>query len=1043
MEPILRPFRDEDVPAVAQMWRESMEEWPGGSDDGDRVTDEKIRRQCVEGVHLSLNLIELGDRIVGYCDVRQADSEPEFAYVALLNVSPDCHGKSFGRMLLQRAVQDSVDAGQRMIDLGTWPSNMKAVPLYKKTGFLWVPDTNVHMENYIPQIVNMPLTRDFFARNDWYATHTRELNQEQDREKWHAKETFTYRWEAGGEYVQAVIDRQAYGVTAFENDDFSINAFTGVKQAPAGIPHTMTWEIVNKRDEPLPVSLLARSEDAPLKIDKQEQVVVESSATITAPFTIDIDFEPKYGRVGSFIIRSDFVVDGMPLMLRTSAEQWQAVTLGMEFDRTQEVGARVDGVIRIENEMERGWEGTVHVIPDPRAEIELPDGAFRVEPKSRTGVPVALTLLEDDLVELKMYAEVVHDGETVTTKPATHVIKNCPPGELRTHQNEVYLTLVSNPVTVGIGLKGGEIGIEHNSGKVSMSTVSGCVGPPFSASWMDSSVREGRIERNDGQLTGVVTSKDDRYPGLVIGTRVTLCADGRVSIQERFCNGGLATLEFASRSGGEFGRKDNRRMFSPLAEGIVESHLASWDGFPSQGDLPTDGSIFAEEWVAAQADGMVCGIAWQREGVGRVDANSWGVGLQRDVRIEPGAVLDTPPTHLCISGGDWKTVRRLWQRTYGGGVPREEPAPETRNPVEMLTDPTPVVATGPNAAADLVVQSSSLIPRTQKLALAAPERWTVSPSEVEATLKRDEPFRTPMTVSIPGDGPTAGIIEVVRTGQTREYRADLPVVRVGDGSDVAVSESEGIVSIDNGLIIAKASAGFCGSIYSVTVDGVERVRSEYPEAGNLGWMRPWYGGIHVYTGGLSGYLHESAFASELVEHTGSAGIQWKGVKMVNTPDHRELRGRRIEVEYLTTGGSNVIAVITRAVNLYSVPLNVSVGVVADVLPGVGDELRVFSDEEGTRADLRPGKAMLQSDGKSYAGAVGPGDGRAVIAIPSRAISSVKVRSVEGEAALLETHGRRYLPGEGDAFEGLSWIVFPDDSECAAAYAGLRTLERLP
>ncbi len=1042
MEPILRPFREEDVSAVTQMWRESAEAWPGDSADPDRVTDEDTRRSTVEKEHLSLNLIQLGDRIVGYCDVQQSESEPEFSYVALLNVSPDCHGKSFGRMLLHRAVQDAIDAGQRMIDLHTWPSNMKAVPLYKKTGFLWVPDTNVHMENYVPQIVHMPLTRDFFARNDWYGTHKRTLDVEMDREKWHGKEVFSYRWEADGESIDVIIDRQAYGVTAFGNDDFSIKAYTGVKQVPAGIPHTMTWEIVNERDEPLPVSLLARSEDTSLHIDKQDQVTVEDRATITAPFSIDIDFEPKNGRVESFIVRSDLVVDGMPLMLRTAVEECQAATLAMEFFGSVEEGARVDGVIRVENEMDRAWEGTVHVVPDPRVKIDMPDGAFRVEAKSKTGVPLTLTLLEDDLVELKMLANVAHESETVTTRPATHLIGNCPPGELRTHQNETHLTLVSNPVTVTVNLKSAEVEIKHCTGKVSGWMQPVVVGPPFPAWWMDESLRDGRIERTHDTLTGVVTLKDDRYPGLVMESRVTLSADGRVRKEERFGNGGTTRLDFKAKTGVGFSRAEGRRMVLPLTEGIVESRLASWDGFPGQGDLPSDPTLYAEQWMASQTDGMVCGYMWQD--MDDMQTSGWGLEFSRTVSgLEPGATVTSRPILVFVGGGDWKTVRNLWQRTYGGGIPHEEPKPETRRPVEMVTDPSPVIATGPDAETNLVVQSSSMVPRTQTLALIAPEGWSVSPSETEAAFKRDEPSCTPVTVSIPGNKPAAGLIEVVRTGQTRDYRTELPVVRIGDGSDVVLSESDGVVTIDNGLMRAKASAEFCGSIHSVTIDGVEQVRSEYPTVGNLGWMRPWFGGIHAYTGGYPGYLHESPFTSELVERTGATGIQWRGVRMVNTPEHRELRGRRVEVEYLTTGGSNVIAVVVRAVNLCSVPLNVSLGVVADVLPGVSEGLRVFADEEGTRADLHPRKASLQSDGRNYAGACDADDGCTAMIIPSRAIPGVDVQSMEGEAALLETKGRRYLPHEADVFEGLSWIVFAEDSECAAAYAGLRVLERLP
>jgi ribosomal protein S18 acetylase RimI-like enzyme len=1053
MKPILRPFRKEDVPAIVQMWRESTVAWPGESDDPNRITEDKIRRDCVENEHLSLNLIELGDRIVGYCDVMQAESEPEFSYVALLNVSPDCHGKSFGRMLLQQAVQDAIDAGQRMIDLGTWPSNMKAVPLYKKTGFLWVPDTNVHMENYIPQIVNMPLTREFFARNDWYATHARELNQDQDREKWHGKEVFSYRWEARGdaenladsESISVIVDRQAYGVTAFENDDFSIKAYTGVKQVPAGIPHTITWEIVNKRTEPLSLSLLARSEDASLKIDKQEQVVVDSSTTITAPFSIDTDFEPKNGRVESFVIRTDIVVNGTPLMLRTSTEQWQAVTLGMEFFTSVEKGIPVEGVVRIQNDMDRAWEGTVHIQPDPRVRIEMPDSAFRVEPESKTGVPVTLELLEDDLVELKLYASVQHESGTVTTNPATHVIKNCPLGELRTHQNPVCITLVSNPVAMNISLKGGDIDVEQSS----MWWEPVAVGPPYPVIWMNRGLREGRIERTPDSVTAVVTLKDEKYTGLIIESRVTLHADGRVYTQERFCNSGSVKHEFTAKSGGGFGRMENRRAIVPLAEGIVESHLASWDGFPSQGDLPDDASIFSEEWIAMQADGMVSGIVWQEQNLDSIKVNNWGISFQRCIQIEPGIVIDSPPTHLIVGGGDWKTVRRLWQRTYGGGVPHEERTPETRNPVATLTEPSPVIATGQDATADLVVQSSSMVPRTQKLALTPPEGWTVSPTQTEATYKRDEPSSTPLSLSIPGDKPTAGIVKVVRTGIVRDYHADLPVIRTGDGSNVAVTESDGIVTIDNGLMTAKASADFNGSIHSVVIDGAELVRSEYPEAGNLGWMRPWFGGIHAYTGAYPGFLHESAYTSELVERrgstsrTGRTGLVWKGVRIVNTPDHKELRDRRIEVEYLTTGGSNIIAVLTRAVNLYPVPLNVSLGVVADVLPGVGENVQTFADEETVRTDHAPRNASFESDGYSFAGAYDPETGRTAIVVPSSAIPTVKVRSMEAEAVLLNTIGRKYLPHQGDVFEGLSWIIFADNNECAQAYAGLRALEQLP
>jgi len=67
----------------------------------------------------------------------------------------------------------------------------------------------------------------------------------------------------------------------------------------------------------------------------------------------------------------------------------------------------------------------------------------------------------------------------------------------------------------------------------------------------------------------------------------------------------------------------------------------------------------------------------------------------------------------------------------------------------------------------------------------------------------------------------------------------------------------------------------------------------------------------------------------------------------------------------------------------------------------------------------------------------------VMVTTSRLIPDVKVGSMEGDAVLLETKGRRVLYHEGDVFEGLSWIAFADNSECASAYAGLQNLTELP
>ena len=49
------------------------------------------------------------------------------------------------------------------------------MPLYKKTGFNWVPETDVFMRNYLPSALTVPAGKAFFANRDWYECMEREI----------------------------------------------------------------------------------------------------------------------------------------------------------------------------------------------------------------------------------------------------------------------------------------------------------------------------------------------------------------------------------------------------------------------------------------------------------------------------------------------------------------------------------------------------------------------------------------------------------------------------------------------------------------------------------------------------------------------------------------------------------------------------------------------------------------------------------------------------------------------------------------------------
>src|SRR5204863_8162004 len=139
-----------------------------------------------------------GEVAVGYCSLFEYTSEVTTAYVGVLSAHPAWHGKGIGRDLLKAALERTVALGYDRLDLNTWAGNLKAVPLYKKSGYFWVPDTTVKMENYLPLIFRLPAAQKFFRHADWYRDFQRELALQEDDEKVGKLGVYSYLWERDG-----------------------------------------------------------------------------------------------------------------------------------------------------------------------------------------------------------------------------------------------------------------------------------------------------------------------------------------------------------------------------------------------------------------------------------------------------------------------------------------------------------------------------------------------------------------------------------------------------------------------------------------------------------------------------------------------------------------------------------------------------------------------------------------------------------------------------------------------------------------------------
>ena len=231
--PHIRPYRDEDAEGVATMWNDSESEWPGGW-DGTPHTAERVRREHAEERLIETYLAFADGQVAGYCSLGNDNNDPQAAWIPLLNVSPQFQGRGLGRDLLKRALAHTCELGYQRLSLGTWAGNMKSIPLYKKTGFFWAPDTSVTMHNFLPLLFALQPVQEFLDGADWYATQVRDLSASPDKEKRGKIEVFTYVWRRDGRELRATIDHRARGLMALETDEWAISCALDEPAVPLG-----------------------------------------------------------------------------------------------------------------------------------------------------------------------------------------------------------------------------------------------------------------------------------------------------------------------------------------------------------------------------------------------------------------------------------------------------------------------------------------------------------------------------------------------------------------------------------------------------------------------------------------------------------------------------------------------------------------------------------------------------------------------------------------------------------------------------------------
>jgi ribosomal protein S18 acetylase RimI-like enzyme len=935
---LTKDWRRGDAEKLARFMNEASRGWPGGA--WDPATPEEMHTRFREQKRLGAFVAEVGGEIIAYCDCAAKPNEKNSAYIPLLNAHPDYHGKGVGRAVLLSSVERVYELGIARVDLHTWPGNLKAVPLYKKSGFMWAPDEQweVLMQNFTPGARRHPVAQPFFQKHDWYRTMKRDLSLTADDHKQGGGaaaaargrsgfgkagasprpskvRVYPYEWEEDGDRLRMVYDRQSWGLLEIETNDFLVGCSLEDEKLVAGMPRTIRWQIVNHQSRPLEIALVASADDG-IMLDHKRILRVEKRAQLYAQFEIDPAIRDKEQEPRAPIIRTDVIINGAPVRLEAGFEVQQAVSFGLDaVGHLLRPGRPERVIVQGFSELDHPATAKVHLRGAAGVTIEPATHEVEIPAKGSVEMPVTLTSAGSGPVQMKAEAEVKAKKQTIRPKVADLYVEFGHPGEVSGHVEKDAVWLESSLHHLRINRRGGWVTIGdkiHNRWQVAAVTAPE-LGPPYA--WEDffDTPCDARIERQDGRVVAVLTTQSVHRPGIWLERRITLSNLPVIEVSDTIINGSSARFEGRIKRNAQL-RGDWITAMSP--KGLIRSRGGPGRSGPEH-DPAKEESAWPETWVAMEDDrGIAAGLLWPK--AYRVHGHGWWSQLEHALPpAEPGQSVAADPIYVFVGDGDHLTVRRWWQNLLGPRLYREQGTPETRPPLNFGLRPNPLVIHGKEAQARLAVDSIGRLELDGTLRATAPAGIRITPKAAEfKAVNQDRGLARRVTVSRQSSLSEGGyFVDCAAQIDRASYRERNAIVVLGDPkASVVVSRAgdrDEFYRIDNGALALTIAPEFMGCAISLERGGEQLLRSAYPEARPLSWMNPWHGGIEPRLGSVSRDLFQEKFAAREIKRRGRQGIVWQGVRVSCAPKHERGRRDAMAIDYLLAPGSSVLAVAVR------------------------------------------------------------------------------------------------------------------------------------
>jgi hypothetical protein len=845
---------------------------------------------------------------------------------------------------------------------------------------------------------------------------------------------FVVRWEEDGESLEAVVDRQSQALTGLETADFAAYAVVDESEPAQSIAYPVRWRVVNKRAEPVDVSLLARGQTG-IELNRRvsftlaagEERFLEAAyvCTVAAP-----PLDPANGHEArpAPAIKTTLVIGGDVVELGTGLRYRPAVQVSAEPEFPSLLPGQSRTIyLQLRNRAARPVTGDVTITPQEGLQTDWLRHEFQLEKDGYAGLPLVVTCDEagsTPLLVTATFSDGAHHSDgahRVTTAAQRIPLLVTPPAGVSADRARDRVVVENDFFQLVCQARAGACQVWNKARQRRDVSIVEEVGPPFEPWDLSGKQYDLALEQGQGWARVTLTAESGDFCGLSIAREITVTASPQMRVCYRVVNNSATVHRFQVRPCLKFCDLDASHVALPRREWLVVERASE---FPAvRGDLPQKPDLLAEQWIALTRDGQASGAIWD---AGVAEHEFWWERLSlcfAERALDPQTAVQVGPFYLYVGPGDWRAVRRAWQRTTGRDVRRPKVVSESARPCAFGLSPVPLVLLNGRVETSLVARSVRQREMEGRIVVEPPPGWSVDRAEFPLeSLSSKKPVEATLCLTATDHriGADAGRLRL--EGSRFDEVHPFTVIRLGDEKAlVQVEKTEGagqrLWTIANGRCIWTVAPAFHGGAIAWREAGsdVNHLMTSFPDDGELGWIKPWFGGIRPMITpmdedqGWPGKLHEETFAAEPFETTDTRGISWRGVHLVASLEREGFEGLRAEIAYLTVGCSNVLKTVYRLVNETSVHRGFRIGLLAfcQVDGQYGDTV-LYGD--GFQRKRTPQTSFLRVG--PWGVAVNPATGRAIVHVLASGEKRIELSDWGVEGGHPFAYNRVVLPPHG-------------------------------